>query len=178
MKKHISIFIIFVFIFFTSCLPETVEPPYGVWSSENPNITLYLKDYEDILQMGFPWRRVGIYTKNEETLHVFPTFGPATRFNIRYNIYLSSGGALASTTLASGSWQLRNDQMYFNLTPHFQEQLGVRRIIFNRLEEYDPINPEDWITPEIIALIEDRERRARERQERIEANRAYTPSDE
>jgi len=29
-------------------------------------------------------------------------------------------------------------------TPVFQEELGYATIIFNKLDEYEPINPEDW----------------------------------
>ena len=169
MKKSLSgVFIILLLFLLTACRPEPVEPPYGVWKSENPYVILYINENQYIFhQSGTAWRHLGIYNKFGEELKVFPRFPVGNSFDIVYNLGLRGVG-LSSTTLASGSWRMVNDQLHFNLTRQFQEHLGIRRIVFNRIADYDPnIEPEDWITPEIETLLEDTDRRVREHQDRI-----------
>ena len=58
------------------------------------------------------------------------------------------------TTLLAGHWRLRREQLHLTPTPAFQERLGVEVIIFDRLEEYSALDPEDWITEHIEHLMQ------------------------
>ena len=177
--KKISIILIIsmLLILFTSCVPEPVPLPYGVWKSENPDIILYLKDHHVILQSEIHPQHVGIYIRNDEKLRIFPTTGNAQWLYIRYNLGLSPEGRHTDTILVSGVWSLVDDQMHYRLFRESQERLGVRQIIFNQVEYYEPIDLADWITPELELLIEDHARRAGEWQERM-ANQEQISSDE
>jgi len=64
----------------TSCLPDTPEPPYGVWMSEEPRIVLYLKP-EYRMPMNMPIF-VGYYTVGGIDTKIFATFGHGLQFSI------------------------------------------------------------------------------------------------
>jgi len=51
---------------------------------------------------------------------------------------------LHSGILLAGRFRLVRGKLHYHLTPHFQEELGIETIIFQRVEDYEPIDPE-WI---------------------------------
>ena len=69
-----------VLFVFSSCLPETLDPPYGVWLSEKPRIILYIKP-EYRISVGTP-SYFGFYTVNDVETKIFAQFGAGFRFAI------------------------------------------------------------------------------------------------
>ena len=84
MRKTIVIFILTALLFLlASCLPETLERPYGVWMSEEPRIILYLKpEYQFPVREGlYP----GLFIKDGIRPEVLVSFGHGHSF-VLYDI--------------------------------------------------------------------------------------------
>ncbi|MCL2841605.1 MAG: hypothetical protein FWE05_12635 [Defluviitaleaceae bacterium] len=133
-----------MFPFVTSCLPETPEPPYGVWVSENPRIVMYFKPEYQISM--YPPIYIGSYILDDVETKVFANFGSGLRFGIYplSSFIEGSGGVTRGGSLLIGSYRVIRGEIHYTLTPPFQEELGVRTIIFRRVEDYRPIDPYDW----------------------------------
>jgi len=126
-------------------MPYTPEPPYGVWRSEEPNITLFFRpEYRNVPTQFDNFSYLGLYVVGDEELRVFVTFGNGPRFRIQEFKYSNKGDNISIFPLFIGNWRVVGDQIHYTLTPHFQEQLGITTIIFHRLEYYDPIDPYYW----------------------------------
>jgi len=84
----IAIMILPLFLF-ASCTPETPEPPYGVWMSDEPRIVLYFKQ-----EYRVPDRLiyVGFYTIDEVETKVFAHFGRGRTFIIHDLTGITEGG--------------------------------------------------------------------------------------
>ena len=141
-KMHIPLIFLLV-IFISSCVPETPDPPPGVWKSTEPHIVLYLLfDYQH------PQRRreyLGIYTINGNNIKIFAVFGNGLQFRLYKDTALrEDGGISGSGRLIAGTYRVINDQIHYRPSPFFQEELGVEIIIFNRIEDYAPIDPTEW----------------------------------
>ena len=129
----------------TSCVPET-HPPIGVWKSESPGIILYVKpDYQPIPGHGFRYP-VTYILEGEET-KAFVKFGNGPRFSVFDMSAIESGVLNIGRWLLVGSYQIRNNELHFTLFDGAREKTGYDVIILHRLEDYDPINPEDWWSP-------------------------------
>ena len=134
------LFICFIFFVFSACVPEA-RIPYGVWVSEMPSIKIYVYHtyqipYRDELFLGI---------KGEDT-KILITVGPGSRLIIYENTaFLADGSISHSDLLFVGDWVIVGNQMHYTLTPALQERTGYELIIFNRAEDYEPINPADWI---------------------------------
>ena len=130
-----------------SCLPETLDPPYGVWLSEEPRIMLYIKP-EYRISVGTP-SYFGFYTVNDVETKIFAQFGAGFRFAIYdltkpREIGVASGVSHLGTLLV-GTYRVAGEEIRYTLTSHFQEQLGVNTITFHRVEDYYLIDP-DWVS--------------------------------
>jgi len=128
--------------FATACMPNTPEPPYGVWMSEEPQIMLFFKP-----QYRIPvhtQRFLGLYIIDGVELKVFVGMSHGPRFTIHPKEALTEGGGLGDPILLIGDYRVRRGEIHYTLTPHFQELLGIDTIIFRRVEYYDPIDPYYW----------------------------------
>ena len=153
-KRKYFIIIILLLMLNSSCLPESQEPPSGIWKSEEPNIIMYFKpEYRNVPLRLAAFNHLAVYYANGSASNVFILSGPGRRVSITNDIKVRSNGTYY-TYILIGDWRLRREQLYLTPTPAFQEKLGVETIIFNRLEDYPEINHEDWITEHIAYLIE------------------------
>ena len=126
----------------SSCLPDT-HPPIGVWKSEYPNIKLYIKaEYQRTPGVGDGYP--AIYFAEGEAINVFVAFGPGPLFAIYDMSAFGDGVFHGDNWLFTGGFRITNDELLFSLSYVTQERTGFQQIIFHRLEEYDPINPQDW----------------------------------
>jgi len=126
----------------SSCLPETPDPPYGVWVGGDPQIMLFLKPQ---YRMTEDWPTyIGLYMLDGEEIKVFVRFGHGLSFRLSHQDSLQEGGGFSSSSLLVGSYRVVRNQIHYTLTPHFQEQVGIQTIIFHRVEDYDPIDPYNW----------------------------------
>ena len=74
MKRIIAVAaLITIFLVLPSCVPDTPEPPYGVWKSEDPHIVLFFKP-EHRIPIGMP-AYLGFYTVDSTETKVFARFG-------------------------------------------------------------------------------------------------------
>ena len=133
--------IIPIFILASSCNSGPHYPPTGVWKSEAPDIVLYI--VPEYLFYKHPYNHLGIYTTSSgEEIKVF------TRFLIRvavFGIYEITGlredGAINSDkVLFGGNFRVVDDQLYLSSNSEY--------IIFNKITDYEPINPNDWFPSE------------------------------
>ena len=128
-----------------SCLPETPDPPEGVWVSDEPRIVLFLMpEYQ--IPRGMP-EYIGLYKIDDTETKVFVRFGNGLEFEIRdYTRRCIATGAIVASTpiLLYGTYRVVRDEIHWTLTPYFQEQTGMRTIVLHRVENYDSIDPYDW----------------------------------
>ena len=149
MRKTIVIFMILTALLLplTSCLPGTPDPPHGVWMSEEPRIILHFKPEYQL--SGRRMRYVGFYTQDGVDIQVLTRFGNGPRFEV-YCLaegLSERGGFRGEGLLLSGSnYRIVNDEIRFTASDASVERLGLtsRNIIFRRIEDYAPINPDDW----------------------------------
>jgi len=118
----------------SSCVPDTPEPPYGVWMSEDPHIILYFKpEY----RLPFPHiSYIGFYTVDGVETRVFAHFGNGMRFTIYGLDGITEGGGIRGLGIIGGRYRIRGGEMHLS---HMDET-----IIFRPLETYTPIDPYDW----------------------------------
>jgi len=143
MKKCIcTAMMMLMVLFITSCVPETPEPPYGVWVSEEPHIVLFFKP-----QYRLPIYRpiyLGLYVIDGVETKVVLSFGHGTRFAVQSLEALEEGVVSLDHRLLVGIYRVMGDEIRYTLTQPFQERLGIDRIWFRRVEYYDPIDPYYW----------------------------------
>ena len=161
--KIYKCFIIIMVIFFTSCVPESIDLPQGVWQSEEPNMILFIKpEYRNnpvrITYNNF----LGKYIY-DEVIRFFTLPGPGTIIFFVYDVSLTMhidyfdevkniSWGLKRETLLEGVWRMRGDQIHLTVSAYFYEQLDFSIIIFNEIEYYKPIDINEWITEDIERL--------------------------
>jgi len=132
-----------IVLMLASCLPKTPDPPYGVWMSEEPKIVLYLKP-EYRIPIGPP-SYLGFYILDGVETKVIAHFGNGLRFRLYDHTGLREDGGISGSGLIIGDYRVVRNEIHYTLTPYFQEQIGVKIIIFHNVEDnYDPIDPYDW----------------------------------
>ena len=86
----IASMVIAALIFLTSCVPEWIEIPPGVWQSDDPKITLYfMPDYQI---PGSAKRYLGFIIENGNERRIFTQFwqGPILRYMMSiYSLIMS-----------------------------------------------------------------------------------------
>ena len=145
MKKQLSSLMILTLLVtvLTSCLPETPEPPYGVWVSEEHGITLFLKPEYRLSTDSFIY--IGLYVVDNIEKKAFALFRAGTQLLIYDELAFANPSIIRGDyLLLAGSYRVIQNKIHWTLTPHFQEQKGVRTIIFQRTENYTPIDPYHW----------------------------------
>ena len=156
MKNKNIATVILLLLVISSCLPETQEPPFGVWKSEEPKLIMYFKpEYRNVpVRLPVSFSHLGLYHTNDSILNVFISSDPGRRLRIIYDDYELTSRELSLSALLVGDWRLRGEQIHLTLTAQFREKYGLRVVVFDRLEDYPEIDPEDWITEHIAYLIE------------------------
>ena len=133
MKTATFLYLIFLLLMLSSCQPA---PPFGIWKSEYPNIVIYInQDYRII--GGFP----AIYTLNGEEIKV--TAMP-------HRNYLTIRTLDDRTQLFGGGFRETRNTLRWTINfvyEDFGERTSVdyTTIVFQRLDHYDPIDPEDLV---------------------------------
>jgi hypothetical protein len=129
-----------VLLFTTSCRSEPVDPPYGVWVSEEPRIVLFFKpEYRTPRARGY----LGLYTIDDVETKVFARMHYGVRFSINPADAMTEDGVWL-IPLFVGDYRMVDDEFHYRLTPMFQERLGIDTIVFHRVYDYDPIDPYYW----------------------------------
>jgi len=137
---------------FSSCT-TTLEPPVGVWKSENPNLVFYFDSSYSSLLLS-PNSYLGIYTVDGEEIKAVITFDTRTRGRITNAWVYEATECLVNPEVSDHSRndlftkatiQIINDQMHFSssIIDDNGDHLEVETV-FKRLEYYDPIDPEEW----------------------------------
>ena len=133
-KQMIILLILFIMLLLASCAVYA-DYPYGVWQSENPNITLIIDPNYQLDED--PGRFPGIYVKDTGTEDVIVTLDLVGAGLAIHNV--SIGEAVAYHRYADflGSYRIRRDRMDFTLVRSLREELGVDRIVFELVEEVE-----------------------------------------
>jgi len=138
----------------SSCRPETPEPPYGIWLSENPRIVLYFTPEYRLPVPSIHY--LALFTIDDVEIKAVAHFGPGRLVvidDIRDTRGIGGGRSSYTGTLIGGSYQLVGNEIHFRPSEHCQERLGVRRIIFHRIDDYEPIDPYYWY-PEFFPRLD------------------------
>ena len=143
-KNIVVVFAMLAISLSSSCVPQTPPPPLGVWKSYNPNIILFLKP-SYLMQQVSPISYLGVYVADSYEIKMFVHFGNGLRFRLTEASYLREDDIINNLgSFLVGTYRVVGDQIHYTLTPAFRERTGYDIIIFHQLENYDPINPEDW----------------------------------
>jgi len=129
MKK---IVVLLVFLILTSACNTRGELPYGVWQSEEPNITLYFdpKIDEDVFS--------GTYMKDGENINIVVLVSSVNKGFRIYNesLYYSEHGLnyvdSYRDSYYSGDYRVRGNKLRYKLRPYWQEQTGIKTIVFEK----------------------------------------------
>jgi len=142
LRKLTAITIILALTLLTSCVPDTPDPPYGVWVSEEPRIVLFLKqEYRiPVASPSYP----ALYELDGVELKVFVSISTGPQFGIYHLGSLSEGGGPSGPALLIGPYRVVANEIRYTLNPPFQERLGISTIVFRLMEDYDPIDPYYW----------------------------------
>jgi len=161
MKKRIRTWILFiismlVLVFVVIAIVETTRPapeiPYGIWHSEEPNITLFIKpDYnvtlygyqtfttaagEETIQISESDVFLGVYVKDGEEIDIFVSFLFPPREDLRIQNANITRPINSSNAYFAGSYRVRrNNRLYLRLFLDIQERTGIDHIVFELVEE-------------------------------------------
>ena len=152
MKKYSLAILLFIStIMFSSCVPEFSHPPLGVWQSTNPMITIYIDPAYQ--QPTRPSHFFGFYDLGETEIKIDVFFGGPITFIIEDTLQFIRWEDIPphNCNILMGTWAMVEDQLHFTPDPRYQERSGYEVIIFERLESYDPINPDNWFPPEDLS---------------------------
>ena len=89
----------------------------------------------------------GIYTTGDEEIKIMVWFNSNSAALALFradSLDLERGGVSISNSMFNGRVEVRGENIYYRLNERTREQTGYDVIIFHRLEDYEPINPEDW----------------------------------
>jgi len=142
-------------ILFTACLPDTVEPPYGVWVSEDPRIVLYFKPQYQAPNSGWILRFLALYeiegVDTRVHVHILPGRGAELRrlpADSKDDFFVTDPPL--GSFLLGGTFRVERDgSMRWSL--HEQGERNVGSIRFWKDLEYDPIDPVEWF-PEYFTV--------------------------
>ncbi|MCL2253499.1 MAG: hypothetical protein FWC09_03570 [Lachnospiraceae bacterium] len=126
MRKVLTIILLTLIMTQVSC--NTRGPfPYGVWQSENPNITLYLDDDKNIC--------FGTYLLNGDEISIIANFYYFKRFSI-YDANVDMNKIdFYELAYYVGDYKVRGDKLTYNIIPYWSEKTGVKRIIFKKISD-------------------------------------------
>jgi len=142
LRKLIAIILISMLFLLTSCVPDTPDPPYGVWMSEEPRIVLYFKP-EYRIPIGMP-SYLGLYTLDGVDTKIFAHFGNGPVFTVYGLEGLSERGGIIGLGIIGGSYRVSGDEIRLMLFQEHVEQFGFSTVIFRLIEDYEPIDPYYW----------------------------------
>ena len=143
MKSILAIILLVATIFaLASCVPDTPDPPEGVWISENPRITLFFKS-EYRIPTGTP-TFIGLYAADGIETRVVVPFGNGLRFEIHdYTMLRETGAVMRGSALLTGTYRVTGNEIHWS-SANFLDRIGVSTVIFRRVEDYEPIDPYYW----------------------------------
>jgi len=72
--------VILTLLLLAACFPEPEVPPYGIWVSEEPNITLFIKPEYRIPERNYSY--FGVYAADGDYTKTLVRFGTGRHFTI------------------------------------------------------------------------------------------------
>jgi hypothetical protein len=137
-NKDILILLVTGLLFFTSCTwGEPTEIPTGVWRSQVSNVSYMILYFESHYQTAETHRYLGVYTvyENERMLFVRHDVPRSTFMQLFCISAVNEEGIRIATErpLFSGSFIVIDDELHF------------ADMVFQRVENYEPIDPADWL---------------------------------
>jgi hypothetical protein len=115
------------------------ELPPGIWKSDEPSIVLYFEhEYQHPLRNEGP-NFLGTYTTEHGEQRIFTSLHSKAKILTLLHedsLDLKEGKLYLNDALFAGWFEVIDDEMHY--------KVGDQTIIFRRVEDYEPINPEDW----------------------------------
>jgi len=132
-------------LLFSSCNISIDTPSAGVWQSEDGTITLYLGT-----SYLLPSNRIYniatlVLSGNEERVAIWfssrePWF--SIRESLKHNELVTGEGILLQ-----GDFQIEGESLYFFIKRGIYADYFSSVVILHRIEDYDPVDPYDWVVP-------------------------------
>ena len=116
----------------SSCTTYKLVVPVGLWQCDNPAITLDIKDDE--------LDHYGTYVMDGEEIEAYIVFGDVSNLLSVYGTIVQDEnykGDWDDYTYFVGHWEVRDDKLYFNLLPKWQEMHGIDEIVFTKIADYE-----------------------------------------
>ena len=141
MKKFICFLLLCVVLtILTACANEPFERPEpGIWVSDNPAITINISPEYRITPYGaYPSIPYGVYIRDAEELNIIAGFSDPFNnvLTIHNAAFLGPNRLIGDSALFSGRITIDGDRFYFRLNPRWQEEYGIREIVFTRIGDY------------------------------------------
>jgi hypothetical protein len=156
-RLFILIFLLVAILLFSSCFRGNrtgSEILYGVWESEEPPMILYIDpNYTSPICPNF---YLGIFIENGEEKKVFAHFNSLSGFTSTltwvqiFPVSAFTFGMMPTDWYFSTRYNFIGNQLRLTDILSYASDIPVE-IIFNRLEEYDPINPDDWFPRPVLS---------------------------
>ena len=128
-----AVILISVFVILWINIPTPPLPPYGIWQSEEPNITLFI-DSELSYRDDFP----GIYVIDDIEIDVMVGTIPKLATIWIYENVEIEDGTVKRNRFFEGYYSIENDRLYIRLRSCYPEHTGLDIIIFELVEEVTP----------------------------------------
>ena len=115
-----------------------VPIPYGIWRSEEPNITLFVSPEYQVSLGIFP----GKYVWNEMELEVVAVFlwrEPEISIMPTSELVLTEHSVSFGDRYFHGEFHLNNGRLYYSLERSFREWTGYGTIVFELVEEVEGV---------------------------------------
>ena len=131
--RRIVVLMMILMAILTACGVSTRgEIPYGVWKSEEPNITLYF-DPEVYREFS------GVYVKDGESINIIIIFATSAKAFSIYDesLFYSGKNRTSADVYYYGYYRVRGNKLRYNLVPHWQERTGIKTIVFEKVSDYE-----------------------------------------
>ena len=133
MKKiFLATYLIVLLLILSSCTTYKLIVPVGLWQSDNPSITLDItEDDRD---------HYGTYVKDGEEIEIYIGFGHVSNRLFIHDAIIQDEnfkGSMDDYEYFAGSWEVKDDKIYYTLLPKWKEMHGIDEIVFTKIADYD-----------------------------------------
>jgi len=115
-----------------SCTTYELVVPVGLWQSDDPQITLNITDEDGSYY--------GTYIRDGKEIKIYVVFGHVSNLLSIYNAIVQDenfDGSWDDYTYFVGHWEVKDDKLYQNLFPTWQDMNGIKEIVFTKIADYD-----------------------------------------
>jgi len=143
-KLPILVTVLTLMLMLTSCIGEILPIPFGIWHSENPNLTLFISREPEHIVGEFPIadreHASGIFlvkhvSEDGSEIELALSYSPRPYNFVIFDPLIADEGFFSDSIYFDGRHRIRDDRLYFELRPFYRELTGFDTIVFERVEE-------------------------------------------